>query len=186
MRLLSSVLAILICACTCLAFSPDPGQAEETSASKAPDFTAKNLQGEAVSLSEALKKGPVLIDFWTTWCKPCQIELPELDRLHREFQDKGFQVFAIAQDDPKTIAKVKPLVDQKDWKMTVLVDPERKVGNAFHVRNYPTSFLIAQDGTIVHNAQGYMRGDEKVLEEKVRGLLGMGGGTEHTNSGADK
>ena len=158
-----------------------PAGAEENEAPKAPDFTAKDLEGKSVTLSELLKSGPVLLDFWTTYCKPCKLELPELDRLHRTYREKGLQVVAIAQDCTKTVKLVKPYVQQRKYEMIVLLDTNKKIGNQYSVRAHPTSFLIDTNGLIVHFAQGYNRGDEKNLEELVRGLLGL----EAEASGSD-
>lgn len=161
-----------------LCFSTADGIAEEKKAPQAPDFTAKNLKGKSVKLSDLLKEGPVLLDFWTTYCKPCKLELPELDRLHRTYREKGFNVVAIAQDDTKTVKKVKPYVKQRKYEMIVLLDSNKEVGNRYSVRAHPTSFLIDTDGSIVHFAQGYNKGDEKELEALVRGLLGLEAETE--------
>lgn len=171
-----AAMGFLLCL-SILALSPATAGAQKVQLNKAPDFTAKDLAGKTVRLSELLKSGPVLVDFWTTWCKPCKNELPELDKLHRTYRERGFQVVAIAEDDPKTVLGVKPLVTQKKWELIVLTDTKKEVGNLFNVRNYPTSFLIAQDGTIMNFAQGYMPGDEKQLEAKVVGLLGGEAGT---------
>lgn len=167
--------------CFALGEAAAEGSESAAPAMKAPDFTAKDLDGKQVRLADLLKEGPVLVDFWTSWCKPCQIELPELNRLHKTYRQRGFKVVAIAQDDPKTIQKVKPIVKQMGLELIVLVDPKKEVGNSYKVRNYPTSFLVAKDGTVAHFAQGYMRGDEKALEEKVLELLG--GPAEETESG---
>lgn len=150
---------------------------------KAPDFTAKDFDGKSYHLVDLLKEGPVFIDFWTTWCKPCRNEIPELDKLYLKYKDQGFKVLLVAQDDPKTIQKVKGLIAQLSIKSIVLSDPNKLVGNAYNVKNYPTSFLVAKDGTVAHFAQGYMRGDEKALEEKLVGLLG---GTGTAGSGEGK
>jgi peroxiredoxin len=150
---------------------------------KAPDFTAKDFDGKSFHLAELLKDGPVFVDFWTSWCKPCRSEIPELDKLYLKYKDQGFKVLLIAQDDPKTIQKVKGVVAQMKIQSAVLADPNKVVGNAYNVKNYPTSFLIAKDGTVAHFTQGYMRGDEKVLEQKLVGLLG---GTGTAGSGDRK
>lgn len=141
---------------------------------KAADFTAKDIDGKTVTLSELLKSGPVLLDFWTTWCGPCKKEMPELDKLHQTYKDKGFKVLAIAQDDPKTAQKVKPMIQSQKYSMVVIADSDKEIGRKYNVRQYPTSFLVSQDGTIAHYAQGYLPGDEKKLEGLVRGLLGLG------------
>ncbi len=165
------------------------GAAEQ--ALTAADFTGKDLEGKSVTLSDLLKKGPVLLDFWTTWCSPCRREMPELDRLHRTYRDNGFQVVMISEDDPKTMGKVKPAIQSRKYEFLVLLDPDKKIGNAYNVRQYPTSFLVKGDGTIAHFAQGYLPGDEKKLEGLVVGLVGAGtgigtGAGDHENSGKDR
>ncbi len=178
---LAGISRFILCV-SILALLPGVAGSQKVALSKAPDFSAKDLSGKTVKLADLLQSGPVLVDFWTTWCKPCKNELPELDRLHKTYRDRGFKVVAIAEDDPKSVLAVKPLVTQKKWEMIVLTDTKRDVGNLFNVRNYPTSFLIDKDGTIASFAQGYMPGDEKQLEAKVVGLLG--GGEAGTTSGS--
>lgn len=143
----------------------------DESASIAPDFTAEALDGSTVTLSELLKEGPVYLDFWTTWCKPCQMALPKLDELQKKYADAGFTLLTIASDDQKTISKVKPHVKSRGWEFPVILDSKREIGNKYNVRNYPTSYLIGQDGKIVKVHVGYRPGDEKSLEEEIVSLL---------------
>ena len=154
------------------ATSAPSGPSRET-AMKAASFRAKDLKGQIVDLAELLEEGPVFLHFWTTWCPSCQREMTRLDRLHRAYRDKGFHVVAIAQDDAKTVQKIKPLVTSKKFLMTVIADSNKEIGNRYNVRQYPTCFLIAKDGAIVHYAQGYIPGDEDQLEGLVRKLLGL-------------
>ncbi len=176
------VAACLSVLCLLLVTAPACAQAP-AGLNKAPDFTAKDLDGKSFHLAELLAEGPVFVDFWTTYCKPCKNEIPELDKLYLKYKDKGFKVLLVAQDDQKSIQKVKGIITQMKIQSIVLADPNKLVGNAFNVKNYPTSFLIAKDGTVVHFTQGYMRGDEKVLEQKLVGLLG---GTGTAGSGDEK
>ena len=150
--------------------SPALAEGEE-GASMAPDFTAKGLDGTAYTLSELLEQGPVYLDFWTTWCKPCQMALPKLDELHAKYAEAGFTLLTIASDDQKTISKVKPHVKSRGWDFPVILDSKREIGNKYNVRNYPTSYLIGQDGRIVKVHVGYRPGDEKSLEEEIVQLL---------------
>lgn len=166
----------------CLLLLALPLAANGDAPPKVADFSAKDLQGKTVRLADLLKQGPVLLDFWTTYCKPCKLELPELDRLHRAYREKGFSVVAISQDDPKTMRAVKPYVEQRKFEMLVLLDPNKEVGNKLNVRLHPTSFLVGQDGSVVHFAQGYSPGDEKALEGKVREMLGLGAGEGDSES----
>jgi peroxiredoxin len=150
--------------------APSAGQA---AAIKVPDFTVKDLKGKTIHLAELLAKGPVYLNFWTSWCSPCKREMPELDRIHKTYRDRGFAVVAIAQDETRTVGKVKPYIDSNKFEFLAATDPSKSVGNAYNVRAYPTSFLIKQDGTVAYFAQGYLPGDEKKIESLVRELLGM-------------
>jgi peroxiredoxin len=167
--------AILVLLCLGLA---GPSRVTATDAVKAAEFTAKDLTGATISLSKLLEEGPVLLDFFTTCCQPCQRALPGLDRLDRAYRGRGFRVVAVSQDDPKTAQKVKPFVQSKGFEMIVIADPKKEIGNVYHVRQIPTAFLIGRDGSIVHFAQGYVPGDDVKWEEMVQGLLGPGSGTE--------
>ncbi len=152
--------------------APAPSAAQ-TATIKAPDFTVKDLKGKTIHLAELLAKGPVYLNFWTTWCSPCKREMPELDRIHKTYRAQGFAVVAIAQDDTRTVGKVKPYIDSSKFEFLAATDPSKSAGNAYNVRAYPTSFLIKQDGTVAYFAQGYLPGDEKKIESLVRELLGM-------------
>lgn len=146
-----------------------------TSLSTAPDFSAVGVDGKTYQLSALLKQGPVLLDFWTTWCKPCMLEMPKLQEIWLKHKEKGFTLVGIPSDDQKSAAKVKPTIQSKGFKFVNLPDPTRKIGNLYNVRNYPTTVLIAPDGSIVKYTLGFNPGDEKELEAKILALLG---GTE--------
>src|SRR4030042_4806045 len=75
-------------------------------AQQAIDFTLKDLAGHSQTLSEIYPKGPVLLNFWATWCVPCAKALPPLQRLHDQYRDSGFQVLAISVDGRERLAKV--------------------------------------------------------------------------------
>ncbi len=149
-----------------------PAAAEgDEGASSAPDFVGEALDGNEYKLSELLKEGPVFLDFWTTWCKPCQIALPKLAEIHEKYKAQGFTLLTVASDDQKTVSKVKPLVKSRKWEFPVILDPKREIGNQYSVRNYPTSYLIGQDGKIHSVHIGYRPGDEKKLEQEIVALL---------------
>ncbi len=172
-RLAVSLVVLAVCLSAAGARADEsPAPAAASGLSSAPEFTVEGLDGKKYVLRDLLAKGPVLLDFWTTWCKPCLNELPELDKLYQKYQERGFTLLTIASDDAKTLSKVKPMVKSRGFTFPVGTDPERKIGNAYSVRNYPTSYLIGRDGKILSVAQGYRPGDEKKLEEEIVAALG--------------
>lgn len=138
----------------------------------ATDFTLRDIEGRTVRLSDYNGK-VVLIDFWATWCTPCEAELPHLERLYAESKDRGFVLLGIAMDGPETVANVTPVARRYNLSFPVLLDEETKVVSLYNPkRTAPLSVLIDQKGQIFRVRQGYNAGDEKLVEADVKSLLG--------------
>lgn len=138
---------------------------------KAPDFRLESIDGNTVSLKASLGKGPVVLSFWATWCKPCMEEMVELQKLHEELAAKGVTLFAISTDNEKSSAKVKPLVIAKKYSFTVLLDPNSDAARKYYAQAIPFTVLIDKNGTIVYTHMGYKKGDEQVLKTRINNLL---------------
>ncbi len=148
--------------------------AEETVAIKeaaAVDFTLEDLNGELFTLSEHLGSGPIIIDFWATWCKPCKDAMPHLQKLHEKYNEQGLTVIAISTDSPKSQSKVKPFIRSRRYTYTILFDPNSEVLKQLQGRNLPYQVLIDKDGKVVETRMGYSPGDENILEEKIKEML---------------
>jgi peroxiredoxin len=137
----------------------------------APDFTLPALDGKSVRLSEHRGK-VVLIDFWSTTCDPCMVEMPHLVDLYKKHKDKGFVVLAISLDGPESRAQVSSVVHDKNMVFPVLLDEETTVVGKFNPKKeMPFAVLVDRDGSIVHKRGGYTVGDEKKLVEEVERVL---------------
>lgn len=140
---------------------------------KAPDFTLKKMSGGSFTLNENLNNGPILLDFWATWCKPCLKALPEVQRIHEKYAENGLQVVTISTDNPKSSRKVKPFVKGARYTFEVLLDSDQEVRKLFGGTVIPLSMLISSEGEIVYRHIGYKSGDESELETKIRQLLNL-------------
>jgi len=109
------------------------------------DFTLADLQGKAWHLQD-LRGKVVLVNFWATWCPPCRKEMPDLDALYNKFKDQGFVVLAISDEE---LSKVSPFIAERKISYPVLLDPGRKVNDAFIVEGIPKSFVYDRDGKMV-------------------------------------
>lgn len=145
--------------------------AEETTGT-IPDLSARDLDGKKVDLRDAIT-APTVIIFWATWCKPCRKEMPELERLVERYREQGLSVVAINGDGPVDQAKIRPYVKALGFTFTVIPDPDGEIRRRFQVEVFPTSFLVDGEGRIVHRQVGYRRGDEKILEARIRELLSV-------------
>jgi peroxiredoxin len=134
----------------------------------ATDFTLVDINGNAVSLSQYLGKGAVLIDFWATWCKPCMAELPHLQRMYDARKKDGFVVLAVSMDGPETEAEVVPTARMLGYTFPILLDPETRAVSLYNPRRAaPFSVLIDKHGRVFKRREGFNAGDEASLEADV-------------------
>lgn len=137
----------------------------------AKNFKLMNLDSKPVELKEVLKKGPVILDFWATWCKPCLKAFPELESLYQKYKDRGLTVLAVNTDGPRNQARVKPFVSSLKVSFPVVIDANGEVMRQYRVQVLPTTYLIAPDGEIVIVNYGYRPDKMKELEKLVKNLL---------------
>lgn len=109
------------------------------------DFTLTDLAGKNWSLS-SLRGKVVLVNFWATWCPPCRKEMPDLESLYQQYEQKGLVILAISDEET---AKVKPFIDERKITYPVLLDPGRKVNDLFQIAGIPKSFVYNRDGKLV-------------------------------------
>lgn len=139
--------------------------------SKAPNFTAEDLDGRKVELKATLPNGPVLISFWATSCKPCIQELSAVQKFYAEYKKKGFEVLAIDVDGPRSLSAVKPKVKGLKWEFPVLLDTNKDVYRKYQVLGIPHTVIVDQNGDIRYTHTTYRAGDEKLIQKKVDELL---------------
>ena len=142
--------------------------------SMAPKFALPNLEGKEIALAEQLKEGPVIVDFWATWCKPCIKAFPDLQEVFDNYKDCGLTVFAISIDGPRSTSRVGALIKSKGNTFEVLLDPAQKVARKFHVTSVPRTVLINTDGKIVWAVTGYRPSNHEELGKAVAALFPEG------------
>jgi len=138
---------------------------------KIPDIRLKMLNGKYAKLYDLLKDGPVLIDFWATWCEPCKKEMYYLDKFHNHFKDTGFKVLTVNTDTPKSMGKVKSYIRSKKYEFLVALDPNQQVMKKMSVKLLPTTILVDKDGSILFRHQGYSPGDEHIILDHITDRL---------------
>jgi peroxiredoxin len=137
-----------------------------------PSVDIKTLDGKSINIQEFGKKGKItVLSFWATWCAPCKKELDAISDVYEDWKKNyDVEIVAITIDDARALAKVKPMVEQKGWKFTILSDVNQDLQRALNVPSVPQSFLLDAKGNIVYSHSGYVAGDEDELEEKIKEL----------------
>ena len=135
-----------------------------------PAVDVQTLEGERVNLSDYTGKGEfTILSFWATWCKPCKTELDAIYDIYPDWQEEfGVELVAVSIDDSRTMRKVIPMVEQKDWPYTILTDSNQNVQRALNFRSIPQTFLVNPEGQIIYSHNGYTPGSEYELEDKMR------------------
>ncbi|MGA2207446.1 MAG: TlpA disulfide reductase family protein [Terracidiphilus sp.] len=133
---------------------------------KAPEFTLKDLNGQSLRLASFRGK-VVLLNFWATWCAPCQVEMPVFAAWQRQYAPQGFQVIGISMDDEP--APARHLVERMKLNYPVAMGNERLGARYGGVLGLPLTFLIDRNGVIRARFQGET--DVKAIEIRVRALL---------------
>jgi peroxiredoxin len=158
-RAIITVLLVLLLALTA-------GCGDSRIGQPAQDFTARDLAGNEVSLSDYRGK-VVLLDFWATWCAPCVEELPNVKRVHNEYKNDGFAVIGVSLDNNRSALEAfvqnqgiewPQVFDGRGW--------ENEVSTVYQVNAIPAMFLIDKEGVLRYTN---LRGPK--LERSVKKLL---------------
>lgn len=157
-------------------FEPDPGWTEvETPAppgerypirtgERAADFTLKTLDGESVAL-QSLHGSVVVLDFWATWCGPCRVEFPAIEKIRSEFGG-AVRFYGVSDESPATVKK---FVEEYRYEMPTLLDSNREMHRRYGIHKIPVLFVIDRDSVVRRQFIGTQ--NESELREAIRSVV---------------
>jgi peroxiredoxin len=112
----------------------------------APNFQLRDMNGRTVSLSE-LRGKVVLLNFWATWCGPCRVEMPAMERLYRAYDRKDFEILAVSTD-AQGVAVTRPFQEENKLTFPILHDSDFRVGLSYGARTLPMTFMVDRQGIV--------------------------------------
>lgn len=136
---------------------------------EAPSFELASVDGGAPVSLASLRGKVVLLNFWATWCKPCEDEMPAMERLYRSLAGEPFELVAVSVD--VDAAPVRAFRERLGLSFPLLLDPDRNVADAYQSYRFPESWLIDASGTLVARYVGPREWDAPEYEARVRRLL---------------
>lgn len=122
---------------------------------QAPLFKAKTIKRKAFSLEKALEDGPVIINFWATWCTPCIDEMQALKKIKKELKKKKITVVSISIDEINKLSKVKSMVKKYRFPFKIIHDSNKDIYRLFGASNVPATYIINQNQDIMYQHIGF-------------------------------
>lgn len=136
--------------------------------SEFPSVNITTLEGQTVNTNQLSKGDNVtIVSLWATWCVPCLKELDAISEVYPDWQEEtGVELIAISVDDSRTINRVRPMVNGKNWDYEIFLDSNNDLRRALGASTVPLTLLI-KDNKIVHRHSGYTPGAEFELYDKI-------------------
>ena len=148
----------------------DPTGETEAQGSEAPDFTVYDLEGNAHKLSDFRGK-PVLLNFWASWCGPCQMEMPDFQKYYESHGDQvNFVIVNLTDGQQETVESASAFIEEKGYSFPVYYDTDIDAAMKYGVSAVPVSYFIDAEGYFVAWAQGALSAD--MLQQGMDLLLG--------------
>jgi peroxiredoxin len=138
--------------------------------STAPQFHAVALPGGAPKTIDDYRGKVVLLNIWATWCEPCKVEMPSMERLHRKLADTDFRLVAVSVDEEDSTV-VEQFAKHLGLTFEILHDRSGAIRRIYQTTGVPESFVIDRDGVIVKKVIGAADWESPVNENLIRRLL---------------
>jgi len=130
----------------------------------------RDINGKIVNLEEHKDK-IIMLNFWATWCAPCKVEMPQLQKLKEKYGD-DLMIVSISVDEARDKSKIKPLIRRGGYDFTVIHDVDRSIMSFYNPSmNLPYNVIIGYDGRIIWQGAGYSLGKEKVFEKIIDSVV---------------
>ena len=144
-----------------LGFEPARKEARVPFELSAMDGTTRTLDDYAGSY--------VLLNFWATWCAPCRIEMPALERLHQELAGRGLRVVGV--DIGEETGDVRRFVEETGITFEIVIDHDLSTGRVYAARSLPMTYILDPEGTIVARAIGVRDWDSESMRSMFAALV---------------
>ncbi len=133
------------------------------------DFTVYTASGEKVQLSDFAGK-PIVLNFWTSWCGPCQAEMPDFQKAYEQYGDKvQFVMVNLTYSGSETKEKAQAILKEKGYTFPVFFDTDADAGKAYNVESIPATFFFDKNGNIVDSYRQMI--DEDTLLKAIKKIL---------------
>ena len=143
----------------------EDSSAEEQELAMAPDFTVYDAEGNAVKLSDYIGK-PTIVNFWASWCGPCQMEMPDFDEKYQELgSEVNFLMVNMTDGSQETLETAKAFLAEAGYSFPVYFDTDMDAAMTYGVNSLPSTYFIDAEGHAIAVAQGMI--DAATLQQGI-------------------
>jgi thiol-disulfide isomerase/thioredoxin len=134
------------------------------------EYTALNLDGSKFDIA-AKRDKVVLLNVWATWCGPCRFEIPELQKLHESYANRGVEVIGVSVDESGADSVKSFVAEQSKMTYPIVLDAEGKIANMLQTSVLPTTILVDRKGNIVWKKYGAIESGDTTLTKAIEAAL---------------
>ena len=156
-----------------LAENENSEEAESQELVMAPDFTVYDADGNAVSLSDFIGK-PTVVNFWASWCGPCQMEMPDFDEMYQKLGDEvNFFMVNMTDGSRETVEAAKKFIEDSGYSFPIYFDTDLDAAMTYGVNSLPSTYFIDAEGHAIARGQGAI--DAETLKYGIDMISGESG-----------
>lgn len=142
----------------------------KTSKTSAPDFTVQDANDKTVSFS-SFKGKPVVLNFWASWCPPCKAEMPDYEKMHRQYSSKGvvFMMVNMTDGSRETTATAKQFLKDNKYTFSAYFDVKSDAANTYGISSIPDSIFIDKNGNVINAYEGMI--DAATMKKNIETIM---------------
>lgn len=135
---------------------------------EAPNFTLTDIHNKSIEIAD--KRGKVvLLNFWASWCPPCVVEIPSMNRLAGYYDSNDFEIVSV--NFKETPEVIESFLTEVDVDFPVLIDLDGKVSAKYQIFSFPSSFLIDKQGQIRYSVNSAIEWDDEEVKDVINSMI---------------